>query len=133
MHYVISFETGIFDINSERENSINPIRGLSVGEWFKPRLESNGVAVDEIKEEDWGWYSLAEYRNKKYLLGFIALIDEIDLEDPEIIVQVDKERTFIETILGKNKIDQSDEIIVMIKSIIDTHPDFVKVKEEGRH
>ncbi len=129
MHYVISFETSIFDLDSERENSINPIKGLSVAEWFKPRFLEKGIEVGEIDEEDWGWYSIAKYQGNSYLLGFIAFPDEKGVENPEIIVQVDKERTIFEKLLGKNKMEYSDKVIAAVKSIISSTPDFNKVEE----
>lgn len=36
MHYIVAFETDHFDLKSEKENPINSIRGLSVGEWIVP-------------------------------------------------------------------------------------------------
>ena len=128
MHYAISFETEIFDLESEKINSINPIKGYSVGNWFKPHLESAKITVSEIDEEDWGWYSIAKYKDGSYLIGFIALPDEKGIEPPEIIVQVDRVRSFWKKLLGKDTIQASDEICKIIKKIIDDCKDFNKIE-----
>ena len=73
MAYVISFYSNVFNLDNEKENSINPIKGISVGEWLNPILKKNGISVTEIDEEDWGWYSYARFNDRKYLIGYTTM------------------------------------------------------------
>ncbi len=127
MHYVISFETNQFDFDTEEENPINPIKGKSVGVWITNLLKNDGVVVTEVDAEDWGWYSYATYHGNKYLVGFIGLLSELKNEAPEIIVQIDKSRSFIETILGKNKMTKSDPLLSLVQGHIYSIPDITKI------
>lgn len=122
MNFAISFETRKFDLEGEEENPINPIKGKSVGEWMVNLLELSGVQVTDLDAEDWGWYSYAIFEGNKYLVGFIALPTEGHNEAPEIIVQVDKSRSFWESLLGKNKMTDRDPLF----SIILTHIKSIK-------
>jgi hypothetical protein len=115
MHYVISFESKQFDLDNEEENPINPIKGKSVGEWIINLLKNEGIEVTEVDAEDWGWYSYATYQGNKYLVGFIGLPAESKDDAPEIIVQVDKPRSFFDSILGKNKLTKDDPLLSIVE------------------
>lgn len=128
MHYVISFESNQFDLDSEDENPINPIKGKSVGEWMTKLFENDGVEVTEVDAEDWGWYSYATYQENKYLIGFIGLPAESKNEAPEIIVQVDKSRSFFESILGKNKMSENDPLLPIIQGYINSIQDIANIE-----
>ena len=118
MHYVISFETNNFDLDNEDENPINPIKGKSVGEWIVGLLKDDGIEATEVDAEDWGWYSYATYQGNKYLIGFIGMPAESDNEAPEVMVQIDKSRSFFESILGKNKMTEEDPFLIKIQEYI---------------
>ena len=128
MHYVISFESKVFDLESEEENPINPIKGKSVGEWMAARLDKAGVLVTEVDAEDWGWYVYATYQGNDYLVGFIGLQSESADESPEIIVQVDKKRSLIEWILRKNRMTEDDSFLDLVQSQIRSLPDVTNVE-----
>jgi len=128
MHYVISFESNEFDLNNEEENPINPIKGKSVGEWMTELLRKDGVQVTEVDAEDWGWYTYATYKGNKYLVGFIGLPSETTDEAPEIMIQIDKSRSFVESILGKNKMTENDSFLALVQSHIASLQDATKIE-----
>lgn len=130
MAYVISFNSNIFDLDNEKENSINPIKGISVGEWLNPILEGKGISVTDIDEEDWGWYSIATFNSEKYLIGYTAIPNQISDKDAEIIIQVNKERSLIEKVFGKNKLSENDSVINVISGIIKNTAEFKDVEEK---
>lgn len=128
MHYIVTFETNLFDLNSEKENPINPIHGLSVGEWIVPLLKDREVNSSPIEPEDWGWFLNAEYKRHRYMLGFIALESENDGENLEVIIHVDKKRTLLERILMKNKMQKNDELLNIVEVLSSQIPNVSKLE-----
>lgn len=131
MEYLIRFNTNKFNLEEEKENSINPIHGYSVGEWLKPILEGNNINVTKIDDEDWGWYCYATVDSQKYLIGFIALPG--DNEKAQIMIQIHKERSFFERLFGKNKLSSNEALIKIISSIISSTVDFENIIEEYQY
>lgn len=131
MNYVISFNSDAFDLKNERKNTINPIHGISVGEWLNPILEKHGVDVTAIDEEDWGWYSYATLDRQKYLLGYIAIPEDIKEMFSEIIIQIHKERKLIDKLLGKNKMSVDDPFVKIVGNIIKSTKGFNDIEENN--
>lgn len=127
MHYIITFNTSKFDMTREDENCINPIYGQSLLVWLKNKVSAT-VQLDEPDTEDWGWYSTIDWKCRSYLLGASAA--ESDLSDYEWVFQVDKQRTFSEKLLGKNKMTKDDECLLFFKAIFDAEPEFKNVTIE---
>ena len=128
MHYAISFESKQFDLDNEEENPINPIKGKSVGAWMTNLLKNEDIKVTEVDAEDWGCYIYATYQGNKYLVGFIGIPAESKDDAPEIIIQVDKSRSFIESILGKNKMTKSDPLLSIVQGHINSLSDAAKIE-----
>lgn len=131
MIYVISFYSDTFGLKNEKVNTINPIKGISVGEWLNPILASKGVSLTDIDEEDWGWYSYATLANQKYLIGYIAIPENSKENTAEIIIQVHKERTIFEKLFGKNKLTSNDPLIKEVSSIIKNTKEFKGIEEKN--
>src|SRR5580765_7286326 len=102
MAHVISFTTDRFDISAERPNSINPIAGQSVLLWLREELSRAQYRVTEPDTEDWGWYIDVETTAASYLVG--ASGEAVD-PTPTFawVVQVHKERSMTDKLLGRNK------------------------------
>ena len=130
MSYIISFYSDQFDLKNEDDNTINPIKGLSVGQWLNPILEGRGVSLTNVDEEDWGWYSYATLAEQKYLVGYVAIPETGKDNTAEIIIQLDKERTLIEKLFVKNKLTPNDPLIKEISGIIKNVKEFKDIKEE---
>jgi len=127
MHYIITFNTSKFDVTKEDENPINPIYGQSLLVWLKNKV-STTVQLNEPDTEDWGWYSTIDWKGRSYLLGASAA--ESDSSDYEWVFQVDKQRTFKEKLLGKNKMTKDDDCLLFFKTIFDAEPEFKNVTIE---
>ena len=93
-YYIITLESNKFDISQERKNPINPICDVSLGEWLSLLLKQKNIDVTDIDAEDWGWYVYVTFNDKKYLVGFIAIPNEKDSGNAELIIQVTKKRSF---------------------------------------
>jgi len=117
MHYIISFESRSFDLVNEIQNPINPIHGKSIGDWLYPQLTEAGAEVSEIDAEDWGWYYDVSFKGQTYMVGFVGLPEDNPSEAPELIIQIEKLRSFIEKITSKNTMDEKDHLLVLIQKL----------------
>jgi len=117
MHYIISFESRSFDLVNEIQNPINPIHGKSIGDLLYPQLTEAGAEVSEIDAEDWGWYYDVSFKGQTYMVGFVGLPEDNPSEAPELIIQIEKLRSFIEKITSKNTMDEKDHLLVLIQKL----------------
>lgn len=127
MPLAIGFVTSKFDVSQEDENTINPIRGQSLLLWLKEKVAGR-LELAEPDMEDWGWYSDVDWNGRAYLLGAVAMEED---DSPELywIFQLDKQRTFWEVLLGREKITRDDECLRYFKAILESEPDFKNVED----
>lgn len=124
MARVIRFRTAKFDVSQERPNPVNPIPGESLLLWLKERARPD-VAVSEPDAEDWGWYASVEWQGCLYLLG--ASADEDDQGEWEWILQIEKQRSLMEKILGREKMSKDDECAQYFQRLLESEPGFQDV------
>lgn len=123
MARVIRFMTEKFDVSKERPNPINPIPGESLLVWLRERAQSR-VQLTEPDTEDWGWYSYADWNGRQYLIGASASEDE---GEREWILQVDKQRSMKEKLLGREAMAADDECAAYFQALLETEPAFKSV------
>ena len=121
MARVIRFSTSKFDVSIERPNPINPIPGESLLVWLRDRASAK-VAVSEPDAEDWGWYSFVEWNGRQYLLGSSA--SEEEAGEREWILQVEKQRSFKEKLLGRGKMEKEDQCARFFQDLLEQEPSF---------
>ena len=85
---------------------------------MSPLLTENGIEVSKIDAEDWGWYLHATFNGRKYLVGFVALPDTERKEDPELIIQIDNNRSFMECLTFKNKMTKNDDLLRLVHQLV---------------
>ena len=125
MARVVRFWTNAFDISKERPNTINPITGESLLLWLIEKA-SGAVEISAPDAEDWGWYSHADWRGRRYLLGSSACDEERDGQR-EWVLQIEKHRTTKERVLGRAKMTQEDECARYFQCLLEQEPSFRKV------
>jgi len=117
MAHLISFISDRFDVSAEKPNSINPIAGQSVLLWLREELVRAQYRVTEPETEDWGWYVDVASEDASYLVGASA-----DAADPtptvEWTVQVHKNRSMKDKVLGRNKMAADDPLFAVIERIV---------------
>ena len=117
MAYLISFTTDRFDVSGEKPNAINPIAGETVLLWLREGLLKAQYRVTEPDTEDWGWYIHVEGADASYLVGASA-----EAADPTPIVawivQVHKNRSMKDKVLGRNKMATDDPLFALIEKIV---------------
>lgn len=99
MHPVVEFQTTKVDVSNKDHNPINPIYRKSLLLWLQNKA-GGVVDIPEPDYEDWGWYADITWKGRGYMLGASS-------DDGETwFFQIDKHRTFIEKLLGKEKIQK---------------------------
>lgn len=128
MHIAISFKISKFDVSKENKNPINPIYGESLLTWIKQELGSE-FEITEPDAEDWGWYSYFTWNNRQYMIGASVYFEEGDEPTTELewIFQIDKQRSFLERLLGKEKISRTDDCVLFLKSKLEAEPSITSV------
>ena len=128
MHPVIHFKSSRFDVSSEPENPINPIRGVSLLQWLLERLPKD-LGMSEPDAEDWGWYSYVTWQGRQYLVG--ACVHESPDGNHEWVLQIDKNRGFIERLMGRARLTADDYVFSLIMGLISNEPAFTEVSVES--
>lgn len=127
MHPVLRFKTTLFDLAAEKPNPINPIRGSSILEWLRAR-RPNGMEMSEPAAEDWGWYCDVTWRGATYLLGSSA--EESSDGNHEWTLQLDKSRSLVDKLLGRNKLAADDSCLVTLRETLSGEAAFTDVTIE---
>lgn len=129
MSHQISFTTKKFDASKEMPNPHNPIAGEGVLAWLRAELVKLGWEVSQPDAEDWGWYLLATQGGAAYLVGASG---EMDGEVPptDWIVQIERQRSFMEKLMGKNKLTERDPLSGAIEALLRGSAEFQNVVVE---
>ena len=125
MHPVIHFQSRIFDLSVEPENPINPIPGSSLLDWLRERIP----AMSAPSPEDWGWYAYLEEDGRNYLIGSCA--HESSDGNHEWVLQIDKQRSLTEKLLGRGKMTSADPCFFLLHSLILQESGFTDVSVES--
>ena len=90
------------------------------------------MAVIEPDQEDWGWYIEATHQGKSYFIGVGGNPQEgaLDKNEGEWRIIVEKHRSLRDKLTGKNKLAPDEEILSVIRSIVEREPDFRHVRQE---
>ena len=129
MARVIRFSTAKFDVSKERPNPINPIPGESLLLWLQDQAKPH-VEVTDPDAEDWGWYAFVEWKGRQYMLGSSASDEENGQR--EWILQVVKQRSAKEKLLGREKMGADDDCAQFFQHFLEQERSFtaVSVDEE---
>ena len=123
MARVIRFTTDKFDVSKERRNPINPIAGESLLVWLREQAKPRAQLTDP-DTEDWGWYSFVDWNGRQYLLGVSASDDE---GEREWVLQIEKQRSMKEKLLGRATMTADDECATFIQGLLEREPAFKAV------
>jgi len=124
------FESNTFDWKSEPPNDYHEVNGISMGRYLSPLLARKNIQVTDIESEDWGWYLNATLDNQTYMIGFIIIPKDVGESGDECIVHVEKNRSFIETIMGKNKMRDDDRMLAIVHKLISEIKDVNEISQD---
>jgi hypothetical protein len=126
MTHLVTFTSSQFDVAAETPNPINPIAGESVLKWLRERLLGDGYEITEPEPEDWGWFIYVKKHEMTYLIGASSDVDESDPR--EWIIQIHRQRSLKDKLLGQNKLVESDALSSRIERIVRESPGFQYVQ-----
>ena len=131
MPFTIRFKTNKFDVSKERKNPINPICGHSLLDWLRD-VAKDRVSITKPVAEDWGWYSTLECDGRTYLIGASVFYEKGQNPNDKLewVFQIEKQRSFIEKILEKEKMRNDDSCLLFFKSIFESNSDFKEIEIE---
>lgn len=126
---VIRFMTSQFDVTQERPNPINPIAGESLLRWLQQRAYPR-FEISEPDAEDWGWYSSVSCNGRKYMLGASAS-DEEENGEREWVLQIIKQRSLGERLLGRAQLEADDELMLFFQELFEKEKGFKNVSMDS--
>lgn len=129
MAHLVYITTDQFGSVKEEPNPYNPILGKSLLSWLGGELRKSGWEVSEPEAEDWGWYVVAAKGGGSYMVG--ASGEPEDEKPPtEWIIQIHKNRSFMEKLTGKNKLSDDEALTREIESIARREARVTKVEAD---
>jgi hypothetical protein len=127
MPLIIRFRTARFDLDAEPVNPINPILGISTLYWLQSEALPN-MQMTAPAPEDWGWYCMVEQETGTYLIGACAYSDTEGNHD--WMIQVERHRSLLDKLLGRNQMRLDDPCLQAVRSIISRESSFTDVSVE---
>jgi hypothetical protein len=94
--------------------------GEDFSNWLVSALAAAGVEADVICMEDFGWANQAVYQGTTYLMCVGGNSEEYP-DRPnygEWHVMLERQRTFMQKLLGKNKMSVTDPIVGKVKEVL---------------
>ncbi|PZQ26081.1 MAG: hypothetical protein DI562_15480 [Stenotrophomonas acidaminiphila] len=117
----VTCRTDRFNLTAVGPDFINDCcYGEDFSRWLVSALSEAGVPADVICMEDFGWANQAEYQGVSYLVC-IAGNAEGDPRRPdygEWHVMLERQRTFMQKLLGKNKTSATDPIVDKVLQVL---------------
>lgn len=126
MAAVIRFKTRMFDITKERPNPINPIPGESLLLWLAEKTRGK-LSMSQPGAEDWGWYCYVDWNGRSYMLGSCAYEEEDQGGPNEWLLQIEKQRSLIERLRGREKLGPDDQCVEFFRKLLKSEPEFSEV------
>jgi hypothetical protein len=117
MTHLVYLTTTKFVGAKEEANPYNPIAGKALLSWLREQLSMTGWRVTEPDAEDWGWFIIVQKSGDSYLVGASGEMNG-DNMSTDWIIQIHKNRTFIEKLTGKNKLLDGDLLTREIEGVV---------------
>jgi hypothetical protein len=130
--YDLVFETDRFNLSQPKEHYINGCcYGDDVAAWLRGKLAELGIQATEPGQEDWGWYMDVYHQGIAYFVGVGGHAeDESSGNRGEWQFIIEKHRSLKEKLTGKNQMAEHEEILAILKGIIESEPDMTFLRIE---
>ena len=94
--------------------------GEDFSSWLVKALRATGVEADVICMEDFGWANYAVWHGVRYLVSVAGSPDKPGnpANHGEWHVMLERQRTLIQTLLGKGKITLDDPLVGIVHRIL---------------
>lgn len=112
-----TFQTSAFsDSEDVRAQNVNGIAGQSLAAWLSRSLTQAGFAASEPWPEDHGWDFSIEHGGAKYLC--VCALEDGEQGPQDGHVSVDRMRTLMDRLAGRNKFTADDAVAAAIRTIL---------------
>lgn len=134
MRIDILLDTNRFNLSETKPHFINEgCFGEDFAQWLRQRLSLEGVSVEDEWQEDWGWQMGAAVGMTNYLIGVSGMVDDSsnDPNQGEWRIMIEKQRSLLEKVLGKNKMDSHDEMVARVRKLALHEDSFANLRVEA--
>ena len=130
--YDLLFETDRFNLSQPKEYFINDCcYGDDLAAWLRGKLAEMSIEATQPGQEDWGWYLDVRHNGNSYFVGIGGNAqDETSGNRGEWRLMVEKHRSLMERLLGKNRLAGNEDIIKILQRIIEDEPGMIFMRIE---
>jgi hypothetical protein len=117
----VTCSTDRFNLSVVGEDFINDCCfGEDFSRWLVAALGSQAVVAHVVCMEDFGWANTATEAGTSYLMcvGGVADDDPDHPDRGQWRVMLERDRTFMDRLLGKNKISASDPLVLKVVRVL---------------
>lgn len=121
MQISVTCKTDRFNLSIVGEDFINDCCfGEDFSLWLVASLTEAGVDADVICMEDFGWANQASYEGASYLMCVAGYPDEQPRSPNDGVwrIMLERNRTLLDMVLGKNKTTVSEPIVKKITEVL---------------
>jgi hypothetical protein len=122
-------ETNRFNVSEVRPNFINPgCFGEDFISWLREKLATHGVDVDQIGQEDWGWYLLAQCDPDRYLVGVTGHSAQ---GAGQWRIMIEKKPAIGKRLFHHSQMADDDRLVSVIEEIVREQKDMRTMRREA--
>jgi hypothetical protein len=123
--YDLLFETSRFNLSQPRDYFINDCCfGDDTAEWLRGKLAELAIQATKQEQEDWGWYINVVHGGSSYFVGIGGNAEGATSGNRgEWRLMIEKQRSLMEKIIGKNRMAENEELIGVLRRIVEKEPD----------
>jgi hypothetical protein len=123
--YDLLFETDRFNLSRPKEYFINDCcYGDDLATWLRGKLDELGILASEPAQEDWGWYLEVHHQGSGYFIGIGGHAEDESFSNRgEWRLMVEKRRSLMEILTGKNRMTENEEIVSILRCVVQSEPD----------
>ena len=129
----------VFEVRTERFTGTAPrdgvnenIGGDELAIWLSSQLREAGLSAVDPWPEDHGWDFAVRHDGGVYLIVCSCEFDEGSKPATDFLVQVSLQRSFMDKLLGRRKLDAaSDPVMTAVREILNAQSD-MKVFDQAK-
>lgn len=128
------FATGMFNLSQPKEHFLHEDNyGDDLIAWLCAGLKEAGAEISDTGQEEWGWHLTLVHA---YTVYFITATGESDNDETkpnygEWRLSIHKPRSAKDKLLGRNHLNNGDEILHIIHRLLKSQPDLMITETES--
>ena len=132
MDAVFEIRTDRFTGTAPRDGVNENIGGDELASWLSAQLREAGLSAVDPWPEDHGWDFAVRHDGGVYLIVCSCEFEEGPAPATDFLVQVSLERSFMDKLLGRRKMDAaSDPVVAAVRGVLSAQAD-MKVFDQAK-